>query len=104
MSDVTLTQPRPGVTVLTLDRPERLNALSASLVDELHDVLDATGVDQACRVLVITGAGDAFQPAMGTDSMRGPYVDRAAVTSCAAALSTGSRAESMARCSRCHGR
>lgn len=48
------------VRVLTLDRPERLNALSPGLVDDLHAALaDARGAAD-CRVLVLTGAGRGF--------------------------------------------
>ena len=49
-----------GVAVLTLDRPERRNALSIALRDEMSDALDALGIDPAVRTLVVTGAGDVF--------------------------------------------
>jgi enoyl-CoA hydratase len=55
-----LAAPEPGVVVLTLDRPERLNALSADLLRELHAVLDALAADPSVRVLVLTGAGRGF--------------------------------------------
>jgi enoyl-CoA hydratase len=48
------------VTVVTLDRPERLNALSIDLAIELADVLDEVGADNGCRVVILTGAGRAF--------------------------------------------
>jgi enoyl-CoA hydratase len=60
MADLTITTPRPGVTQLTLDRPDRLNALTYDLVAELHAALDAVAADQDCRVVVITGAGRGF--------------------------------------------
>ncbi len=53
-------QPRPGVVQLTLSRPEKLNALTAPLVAELHEHLRAAAADPACRVLVLTGAGRGF--------------------------------------------
>ena len=40
MNTITLDRPRPEVVVITLDRPERLNAITFELVDELHAVLD----------------------------------------------------------------
>ena len=46
------------VRVLTLDRPERSNALSRALNDELVDALLAAGEDPEVRVIVVTGAGD----------------------------------------------
>jgi len=49
-----------GVAVLELTRPERKNALSIALRDEMSDALDALAIDERCRVLVITGAGDVF--------------------------------------------
>jgi enoyl-CoA hydratase len=49
-----------GVRVLTLNRPERKNALSIELRDEMSDVLDAMGQDDSAKVVVITGAGDTF--------------------------------------------
>jgi enoyl-CoA hydratase/carnithine racemase len=55
-----LEEPRPQVALLTLDRPERLNALSWALVDELHAALDAVGRDNSLRALVLTGAGRGF--------------------------------------------
>ncbi|MGH9032086.1 MAG: enoyl-CoA hydratase/isomerase family protein [Acidimicrobiia bacterium] len=50
----------PGVTVLTLDRPDRLNAMSRELVSDLHAALDTVAADRDCRVVVITGAGRGF--------------------------------------------
>ena len=51
---------RPQVALVTLDRPERLNALSWALVDELHAALDAIGADNSVRAVVLTGAGRGF--------------------------------------------
>ena len=47
-----------GVALLTLDRPEVLNALNFDLLDELAAALEALDGDPACRAVVITGAGD----------------------------------------------
>ncbi len=47
----------PGVALVTLDRPEALNALSFDLLDQLADRLEALDADVACRAIVITGAG-----------------------------------------------
>jgi len=57
---VVVTTPRTGVTVLTLTRPERLNAMTTELVQDLHDRLDEVDADGDCRVVVLTGAGRAF--------------------------------------------
>ena len=51
---------KDAVATLTLNRPERLNALGDTLRDDLHDaVLRASG-DPEVRVMVITGAGKGF--------------------------------------------
>jgi enoyl-CoA hydratase/carnithine racemase len=49
-----------GILVVTLDRPDALNAFNAAMVDELCDVFVAAGADPSVRVLVLTGAGRAF--------------------------------------------
>jgi enoyl-CoA hydratase/carnithine racemase len=52
--------PTEGVARLTLDRPEKKNALSIQLRDEMSDALDALATDDAVKVVVVTGAGDVF--------------------------------------------
>jgi len=49
-----------GIAVLTLNRPQSRNALSAALMAQLQDSLDAIAGDRAVRVVVIAGAGPAF--------------------------------------------
>ncbi len=49
-----------GVTRLTLNRPERHNALSARLIAELTEAAAVLGADPAVRVVVLTGAGRSF--------------------------------------------
>lgn len=48
------------VTTVTLNRPDKLNALNLELADELHDALHAADLDDETRVIVLTGAGRAF--------------------------------------------
>src|SRR6185437_15305700 len=55
-----MAQPAPHVRLLTLNRPERLNALDWALVGAIHDALDEVADDRDCRVAVITGAGRGF--------------------------------------------
>jgi enoyl-CoA hydratase len=47
-----------GVALITLDRPEVLNALDYQTLGELADALERLDVDQTVRCVVITGAGD----------------------------------------------
>lgn len=49
-----------GGVVITLNRPETLNALSAELQGELHAALDEAEADPEIRAIVITGSGRAF--------------------------------------------
>lgn len=60
MPDLELSYPRPDIAVLTLNRPEKLNALSYELVESLHAALDGIAVNNECRVVVLTGAGRGF--------------------------------------------
>ena len=48
------------IVILTLDRPDRRNALSRALMSELEDQLDRAGHDPKVRAVVLTGAGTAF--------------------------------------------
>ena len=52
--------PSAAVRVLTLDRPDDLNAMNAELCGALHEELDRIAADRSCRAAVITGAGRAF--------------------------------------------
>ncbi|KUI15788.1 enoyl-CoA hydratase [Mycobacterium sp. GA-1285] len=52
--------PRPDIAVLTLNRPEKLNALSYELVEDLHATLEQINSNNDCRVVVLTGAGRGF--------------------------------------------
>ncbi len=60
MAVVELEHPEPGVALLRMDRPERLNAINFELVSELHDALDDIAADDSCKVIVLTGSGRAF--------------------------------------------
>ena len=53
-------EPRGRVGLLTLHRPERLNAISARMMDEVDAVLDAAGEDDGIGAVVVCGAGRAF--------------------------------------------
>ena len=50
----------PGYRLITLNRPERLNALTVEMADALAAALDMAAADQSCRALLLTGAGRAF--------------------------------------------
>ncbi|WP_246811617.1 enoyl-CoA hydratase-related protein [Mesorhizobium silamurunense] len=58
-------EPSPGIRLLTLNRPEKLNALSKALLGELRDLLAVYDADASVGCVVLTGAGRAF--AAGAD-------------------------------------
>lgn len=60
MTVIERTTPRPGIAQLTLHRPEKLNAMTAELVQTLHEELDRIAVDPDVRVVVLTGSGRGF--------------------------------------------
>lgn len=71
---------RGPVAVLTLNRPERLNAISAGLRGDVHAAVERAREDDDIRALVITGAGRGF--CSGADLLGG--ADRAAAGQAAA--------------------
>lgn len=60
-----------GVARVTLNRPERRNALSEGLVAELHSTLDQLGNDRAVRVIVLGAAGPVFSSGHDLGEMTG---------------------------------
>ncbi len=60
-----LVETRDGVGVITLDRPQALNALCAALIDELAQALDAFEADDGIGCILLTGSDKAF--AAGAD-------------------------------------
>ncbi len=60
MSLVLVEKPQPHTAVVTLNRPDRLNAMSIDLVVELDEKLNAVAADNDTWAVVLTGAGRAF--------------------------------------------
>lgn len=52
--------PAPGIVQLTLNRPDKLNSMTAELVQSLHEACDDIAADPDARVVVLTGAGRGF--------------------------------------------
>jgi len=71
----TLDEPRAVATV-TLNRPERLNALTFDVYAELRDGFDALGDDDDVRAIVLTGAGRGFCSGGDVDDIIGALLDR----------------------------
>ena len=60
MPVVLVERPEAHVARITLNRPERLNAMDHELVAHLHDALDEVGGDAETRVVILRGAGKGF--------------------------------------------
>jgi 2-(1,2-epoxy-1,2-dihydrophenyl)acetyl-CoA isomerase len=60
VNDLVLSQRKDGIAILTLNRPERLNAINDALVQALRRALSAALADAESRVILLTGAGRAF--------------------------------------------
>jgi enoyl-CoA hydratase/carnithine racemase len=61
VSNAVVVEPvRPGIAKVTLNRPERLNAMNHELVAALYDALDELAADRTCRAILLTGSGRGF--------------------------------------------
>ena len=60
MTFVRVERPRDAVALVTLDRPDRMNAMAFDVMVPLRDTLREVSSDNDVRVVVLTGAGSAF--------------------------------------------
>ena len=60
MSYVLIDRPRPGVALVTLNRPERMNAMAFDVMIPFREVLEELSWDNEVRAVVVTGAGHGF--------------------------------------------
>ncbi|MFG1794780.1 enoyl-CoA hydratase [Nocardia sp. NPDC049149] len=60
MSFVLIDKPRPHIALVTLNRPERMNAMAFDVMIPLREALKEVSADNDIRVVVLTGAGDGF--------------------------------------------
>jgi enoyl-CoA hydratase len=84
-------RPEDGVLLITIDRPERMNATNERLHAELAGVWRDVAADPAVRVAVVTGAGKAFSAGGDLEMVRemsGDYARVAAMAGEAASLVT----------------
>lgn len=73
---VLIDRPRPGIALVTLNRPDRMNAMAFDVMVPLRDVLRDIAIDNETRVVVLTGAGAGFcSGADLTSSGRIPHVE-----------------------------
>jgi len=84
MSFVLVERPRPHVTLVTLNRPARMNAMAFDVMIPLRDALVAVSADNETRIVVLTGAGAGFcSGADHEDSGVVPNIEGLTVTSIA---------------------
>ncbi|MEL7297606.1 MAG: enoyl-CoA hydratase/isomerase family protein [Pseudomonadota bacterium] len=76
ISEQLLTHNADGVTTITLNRPDALNALTPEMLGALADALAAAAADEQVRAVVLTGSGRAFSAGVDLKSLNGaPIVD-----------------------------
>jgi enoyl-CoA hydratase len=69
---------RGPVALLTLNRPDKLNAINAAMLEALTHALDAAEADDAVQVIVVAGAGKAFSAGFDLNTEGGDAPDPAA--------------------------
>ena len=76
--DLVLVNKNAGVTTVTLNRPEALNALSSALRDRLAGIFADLATDSETQVIILTGAGRAFSVGLDLKELGGeiPAIDR----------------------------
>ncbi|MBA4763136.1 MAG: enoyl-CoA hydratase [Sphingomonas sp.] len=72
MTDLLLIDQRNGYAVITLNRPDALNALSQPLVARLAEALEMLETDSRVRGLIVTGSGRAFCAGMDIKELQDP--------------------------------
>ena len=75
MSELVLYSHRGSAAVLTINRPDRRNALSRGLIAALADAFRRAADDPAARCVIFTGNGPAFCAGMDLDELRGTLGD-----------------------------
>jgi enoyl-CoA hydratase/carnithine racemase len=60
------------IATITLNRPDRMNAMPPKMIGEIHDAMQEADRDDNVRVVIVTGAGKAFCSGMDMDVLRTP--------------------------------
>lgn len=53
-----------GIAWVTMNRPDKRNAISAEMAQEMVGIVDALEIDDRCKIMVLTGAGESFSAGM----------------------------------------
>ncbi len=75
MALVQVSDAADGVVTVTLNRPEKKNALSIAVRDEVADALDALAADDRVRAVILTGAGSVFSAGFDLSEFADPDPD-----------------------------
>lgn len=67
-----LVEQRDRVAIVTLNRPDRLNALNMKLVGELYDAFERCNADREIGVIILTGSGRAFCAGLDVQDWENP--------------------------------
>ncbi len=86
MDHVLLDRPAPGVALVTLNLPERMNSMSFAVMVPLREVLRDLDRDHEVRAVVLTGAGRGFCSGADQSGERGRLPDTAGLTRATVAL------------------
>lgn len=77
---VLIDKPRPHTTVITLNRPERMNSMAFELMVPLHEAFERVGDDNDTTCVVLTGEGRGFCSGADTSNEGGPPPNIAGMT------------------------
>src|SRR3954453_2962650 len=77
MALIELDRPADGISLLTLDRPDKRNALSTELRDYGNSLLADLAADESVCVLVVTGAGNVFSAGFDLKEFDAAFADEA---------------------------
>ena len=72
MSPIRIEKPSPDVSVIVLDRPERMNSMAFELMVPLHDAFEEVGRDNESTCVILTGTGDGFCSGADTQESEPP--------------------------------
>jgi len=92
--------PATAVATITLDRPERLNALTFEVYRELRETFDALDTEPGVRAILLTGSGRAFSSGGDVEAIIGELFARDAKGLLDFTRSTGALIRAMIRCRR----
>jgi len=72
MSFIRIEKPRPHTSIITMNRPERMNSMAFDLMVPLHEALDEVGRDNDTWCVILTGTGRGFCSGADTQDLEPP--------------------------------